>query len=233
MCQCRQREKLDLFRRITAAGCPIDVDLREPATSEDLIITQKAEANLFAMGPRGACLSIYMLLASAKGQITVAELGDVIAPWGPLAVTWLDTPSAPSQKYRPYQLPNGFEFPREDVLNDKIGEEGKTLRRGEHIEGFALGYTATPIPEAFLHGIPVAAEFFVVDVLGREHGGRVEFVVDRLYGGMRKRRASRFYDGLHTPDPRSGPDDCGLPEMPRPRSDRPIAVPDKRGTLDQ
>jgi hypothetical protein len=228
-----QNKKSELFRRIAAAGCPIDVDLQAPATPEDLIIKQKGDADLFAMGRGGACLSIYMLLASAKGQITVAELGDVIAPWGPLAVTWLDTPSASSQKYRPYQLPNGFEFPREDVLNDKVGEEGKTLRRGEHIEGFALGYTATPIPEAYLDGISVAAEFFVVDVLGREHRGRVQFVVDRVYGGMQKRRASRFDDGLHAPDPRSGPDDCGLPEMPRPRSDRPIAVPDKGETLDQ
>jgi hypothetical protein len=49
MCQNQQCKKRDLLRGIVAPGCPIDVDLQEPANTEDLIIMQ-AEANLFAMG---------------------------------------------------------------------------------------------------------------------------------------------------------------------------------------
>lgn len=229
MCRPRQREQWELLCRIAAAGCPIDVDLRTPATSEDLIISQEAEANLFDMGRRGACLSLYILVASARGRITIAEFGDVIAPWAPLRVTWL-SPLPDSSRAYPYVLPNRFEFPRDTVLNDKLGETGKTLQRGQHIEGFALGYTPIPIPEIYVHGSPVDAEFSVFDVLGEEYRSPVKFLVDRLCGGVQQRSA-RTGQGLYGPTERPRPSDVDQLGTSQPGSGEsdPDAQPPGRG----
>jgi hypothetical protein len=60
-----------------------------------------------------------------------------------------------------YVLPNRLEYPREEILNFRIGKTGWRLPY-TRVEGVLCAVSATPIPDEFKHGasIPVGLKFF-------------------------------------------------------------------------
>ncbi len=70
-------------------------------------------------------------------------------------------PTTKSCRGEAYILPNGWEFPREDMLNFRFGKTGWRLPLTP-IEGWLCAYSATPIPPEYKHNavIEVRIEFF-------------------------------------------------------------------------
>jgi len=208
MCQCGTREKQDVLRRIKATGCPIELEVPTVEARGELTISQTGDASIFDMGDCGAGLSLWMRFAREKpGLITIAEFGDVFAPWGALSAIWLDPRPQSGQPF--YCLPNGFEFPCDDVLNGRLRETGLCLRAGRLAEGFVLGSTQARIPARYSHGCLVEAEFSLRDGLDREFRGQVRLVVDRSTATARRPRRAQPSGGLYAPNerPRKWEDD--------------------------
>ena len=184
------REKREILRRLKAAGCPIEVDVPPLEFQAEVTIIQTADAYLFDMGNRGIGIALCVRLAREKpGQITIVEFGDVHLPWRTQGVMWLDR--RPPSSLPVYRLPNGFDFPGDNVLNHRFGEEGLRLRSGRCVEGYVLGTTLGRIPDRHIHGCIVDAEFSVLDALGHEFRGPVRFLVDRSTAPLSQRRSAR------------------------------------------
>jgi len=164
--------------------------------SSELTITQTGEATLFDLGDGGAALSLWMRFArKSPGQLAIAEFADVFLPWGPLSVIWLDP--LPQSGRPSYRLPNGFDFPRDVVLNDRLDGNGLCVRSGRFVEGFVLGATDTQIPAQCSTGYFVDAEFSVLDGTGRDFRGEVQLVVDRSTATGTRPRPARLGGGLY------------------------------------
>lgn len=201
VCHCNSRSKQELFRRIKASGCPIEVDIPADDLSRELTITQTGEATLFDLGDGGTALSLWMRFGrKIPGQLAIAEFADVFLPWGPLSVIWLDP--LPQTGWPTYRLPNGFDFPRDDVLNDRLGGNGLCVRSGRFVEGFVLGSTETRIPARYSTGDFLDAEFAVLDGTGRDFRGEVQLVVDRSTATATRPRPARSGGGLYAPNER-------------------------------
>lgn len=196
MCHCNSRSKQELFRRIKASGCPIEVDVPADDLSSELTITQTGEATIFDLGDGGAALSLWMRFArKSPGQLAIAEFADVFLPWGPLSVIWLDP--LPESGWPSYRLPNGFDFPRDVVLNDRLGGIGLCVRSGRFVEGFVLGSTEQRIPARCNAGYLLGAEFSVLDGTGRDFRGEVQLIVDRSTATATRPRPTRSGGGLY------------------------------------
>jgi hypothetical protein len=204
MCSCSAREKQELLRRIKAAGCPIEVDVPIVEARGEVTIRQTGDARLIDLGDRGTGVVLWVrFVRENPGQITIVEFGDVFAPWGELSTIWLDPlEDSPRPSYR---LSNGFDFPRDSVLNDRLGDRGLCLRQGRLVEGYVLGSTKMPIPARYLHDCVLDVDFSVLDVAGREFRGQVRFAVDRSAPTL-SRRPVRSGDGLYAPDKRPQPE---------------------------
>lgn len=209
MCHRKEAERQNILRRIRAAGCPIELDVPPVDPRNELRVFQAGEAYLFDLGTAGTALVLWMRLARERsGQISIVEFGDVIVPWGQLSASWLDPLPEPSRS--DYQLRNGFVFPRTLVLNDRLGESGLRVRSGQFLEGYALGSTKMQIPERYTHGSLLEGEFSVLDGIGREFRGEVQFVVDRRAQPIRRDRSVRRGGGLYAPNERPPQSGSGL-----------------------
>jgi hypothetical protein len=196
MCNCNARSRERIFRRIKAAHCPIEVDVPPDDSRRELTIVQTGEATLFDMGARGTALSLWVRFAREKpGQLAIAEFADMCLPSGPLSVIWLDP--LPQSGCPSYRLPNGFEFPRDVVLNDRLGGNGLCVRSGRFVEGFVLGSTETRIPAKCSTRYPLDAQFSVLDGTGRDFCGEVQLVVDRSTATATRPRPARSGGGLY------------------------------------
>lgn len=144
------REKCEILSRIRAAGCPTEIEAPILASKAEVAIIQTDGAYLFDTGARGIGIALWVRLARERpGQITVAEFGDIYLPWRTLGVMWLGWP--PQSCLPLYRLPNGFDFPADDVLNHRLDKVGLRLRRGQFVEGYILGTTVGRIPERHIH----------------------------------------------------------------------------------
>jgi len=209
-------DKYEILRRIKAAGCPIEVDVSPLESQAEIRIIQRGDAYLFDMGNRGVGIALWVRLARENpGQITITEFGDVYLPWGTQGVLWLDR--RPPSSSPVYSLPNGFAFPGETVLNHRFGEEGLRLRSGRSVEGYILGASLGRIPEQYIHGSIVDAEFSVLDALGREFRGPVRLLVDRSTVPLNQRRSARPVVG----DPREWPAELAVEPPEEPKLDKP------------
>jgi hypothetical protein len=85
------------------------------------------------------------------------------------------------------------------VLNDCLGESGLRVRSGQFFEGYALGSTKTK-SQAVIHGSLLEGEFSVLDGMGREFAGEVQFLVDRRAQPIRRGRSVRPGEGLYAPN---------------------------------
>jgi hypothetical protein len=200
MCNCNARSREQIFRQIKAAHCPIEVDVPDDSRRE-LTIVQTGEATIFDLGDGGTALSLWVRFAREKpGQLAIAEFADVFFPWGPLSLIWLDP--LPQSGWATYRLPNGFDFPRDVVLNDRLGGNGLCVRSGRFVEGFVLGSTQTRIPARCTTGYFLDAEFSVLDGKGRDFRGEVKLVVDRSTATATRPRPARSGGGLYAPNER-------------------------------
>jgi hypothetical protein len=152
--------------------------------------------DLMAIGGTGLMLDITMTHDLPR-PVTICRF-DCRLPWD-LSTIWLTDPHEldPGQEY--YRMPNGYEFPRNAVLNHRIRSRGK-LTRGQVWEGLLLGWGQQPIPRAYLHGMSTIASISIVDQLDEWHSAMIQVWVDRSAHVMQNPVAKCVGEGLFARD---------------------------------
>jgi hypothetical protein len=140
-----------------------------PASVLELTNSQPSEALVEQCASPTECLALdladqgtlFMLWLSVAGGRPGVRFHDFhfVPPWPDKEFQTL--PTTESCRGEAYVLPNGWEFPREDVLNFCFGKTGWRLPLTP-VEGWLCAYSATPIPPEYKHGavIEVRIEFF-------------------------------------------------------------------------
>ncbi len=140
-----------------------------PASVHELTNSQPSEALVEQCAFPTECLALDLVdqgtlfmpwLSVAAGR-PGARLYDFrfVPPWPNNEFQTLTTTE--SCRGEAYVLPNGWEFPREDILNFRFGKTGWRLPLTP-VEGWLCAYSATPIPPEYKYGafIDLRIEFF-------------------------------------------------------------------------
>ena len=180
-------EKLEqraLWRRISAAGCPLDeIEDAEPG----LLIRQNDESEMFVLGPGGTCCVLDVQIVNGAKTAISASGFEIRLPWGGEDFIWPTDPHEQNSKQEIYRLPFGWEFPRDQVLNHRTYKQGK-LKFGDWMNGFLLCWGTQAIPVRYKHSTRVSAELAVIDQFGNAHPASIELPVNRLTQTVPKRR---------------------------------------------
>jgi hypothetical protein len=179
----RRPDQQSLFRRVVAAGCPLDFDIPEARQLGGVLVEQHGEAHLFELQPGGTAIVIDLWIGRKEpGEVRIERFGELRGPWGSWIPDWLRPLPAGENVYR---LANDFVCERELVLNERLDESGIILRRGHHVEGLLLGHALETIPAALRHGELVEAEFSMRDFFGYASSAAVRFMVNRSQSAAR------------------------------------------------
>ena len=117
-----------------------------------------------------------------------------------------------------YRPAKGLEFDRDNVLNHRIMDGGLRLRRGELVEGLLIATGAAPLPEGYVHGMPVEVELLLADQFDEVHSAKVELRADHGIGGKRvdlRKPNTSLFERQHTM-PLSGESNDAARRTPHP-----------------
>jgi hypothetical protein len=140
-----------------------------PVSGHELTNSQHSEALVEQCAFPTECLALdlgdqgtlFMPWLSVAGGRPGALLHDFrfVPPWPDEEFQTLSTTE--SCRGAAYVLPNGWEFPREDILNFRFRKTGWRLPLTP-VEGWLCAYSATPIPPEYKYGavIEVRIDFF-------------------------------------------------------------------------
>jgi hypothetical protein len=137
------------------------------------------ETSVFDLDPVGTGYMAWISLTVVDGPFAIAGFC-LRLPWPIGAVVWLSDPAdgnGPSYAYRfPGRQANVF--PRDSVINHHADAQ-RSLRRGQRIEGFLLGYGSEPIPTTYKHGDHVLGNVAVYDQFDEQYSAETDFCLDR------------------------------------------------------
>jgi len=200
---------VEVATRMRDAGVRLDLG----AFDKDLIVQQDREpgANLVAQcylistHMVGTVTTHVKVIWNGSGPFMLCGF-QLRLPWKYGPVMLLPDPADPS-------APQIYKFSDHDAARfDKsqvIVQSGKTLRRGQFIEGFLLAIDDDPIPPEIRQGERITASLTIVDQFGEEHSNDLVLWADRSAEWRPKPAApkprKRLSDG---PDKRFG-------ELPR------------------
>lgn len=169
---------LALLQRLLAAGCPMPLQAdHEP--SSDLTI-EVSKSKLAVAYDRRASSEYVFPVRITNHSYARLEVHKFRAdmPYK-RRVFLLADPHPYSPELKGYRLESGRFFPRDEVLNHRVGECGG-LGPGESMEGVLLGLQIfCRIPFDYLHGKSVSGTISVVDQFGRKYPSDIEVRVDR------------------------------------------------------
>ena len=144
----------------------------------------------------GYILDVGEILNRRSTTIYLRDL-ELELPWEDPGFCWLPDPGtqnynakAPGKKLKgmrmqpttpQYCFPcsDGLEFPRDQVLNHHLAENGKLTRRPMHGLLLAIGGR---MPDSLRHGSLLEASLILRDVEGNAYRHRVSFWIDRTSG---------------------------------------------------
>jgi hypothetical protein len=197
-------DRLDLARRIRAAGRPIFISEDDGEARcipcDGLRVRQTGgvveSRAIDCCG--GTAFVIYLVITIKLPKLAIAHFG-LELPWKQPYFYWLEDPlqiDGASRRYRfgGRDLP---EFDREQVINHHA-DVTRILSPGDSLKGFLLGYGFESIPEEFRHGMMIPGFVIVYDQLGRDHRSPVELQAVRSHTPPRVLRRSTLLDH---PDP--------------------------------
>lgn len=165
----------NLAQRMRVVGVPLDRDEFE----ERLIVHQDPHVGSVALRyliDLYTTIQLYVVIAS-NSRIPLRLCGvQVSLLWTNIPVELLQDPADPfaPQTYRfPGQTSGGFD------KSDIIVQSGKTLTRGQSVEGFLLGYDADPIPQSIRHGSEVPVVLTIEDQFRGTYNKELFAKIDR------------------------------------------------------
>jgi hypothetical protein len=150
---------------------------------EALIITQGEGLGENSIASRYLCRHFISLIIIVYIKIVGNSTVPLTLCSFQLNLLWKDSPASllpdPADLFAPltYRFPgqSGEQFDRSDV----IVQSGKTLRRGQSVEGFLLAYDGDPIPNTFRHGSNVPVVLNIADQFGGIYSKELSLRADR------------------------------------------------------
>ena len=143
-------------------------------------------------GRGGTALTLSLDIIS-KRRVVIRSLGLKFL-WDPGSeLIVLSDPKNRNSLETCYVLPNGDEFPRQQVLNHLL-EDGCVLQRESLIQGSLLGYSLSSMPPEFRYGKIVGVEMVLLDTSGHAH--RQELLAMVFRDPASSVKASRKKSGL-------------------------------------
>jgi hypothetical protein len=199
MCRNSNALDLDLARRMRTAGVPMDAG----AFAEALVVRQEG-------GPFANSVALSYLTTTQIGTIIILHIKmigniettfvlsgvELYLPWKDTPINLLPDPADPS-------APEIYKFGRYNASQyDKsqvIFQSGKTLRRGQPLEGYLLAVDPEPVPSEIRHRTDVTAKLTIFDQFDQGYSYDVVLRVDRSVEWGPKpvapKRRSRLFDG--------------------------------------
>jgi hypothetical protein len=183
--QDRTYDRLDLARRIRAAGRPIYIaedDASAPSIPCDALSVRQTGGVMESRAiDCSSCTAfiIYLLITPKQPAFAISAFG-LEVPWRTDYFHWLEDPLqlvGPSRNYR-FHLRDVPEFEREHVINH-YADPTRVLSSGHSLKGFLLAVGSDPMPEQFRHGMMVPAFVIVYDQWWHDHRSPVELQVMR------------------------------------------------------
>jgi hypothetical protein len=195
-----------MARRLMEAGCPLDPEVEHQVreAQQDLEIHQsgtRIQTWMFDLKSGGMGLVLSCGIFNRAVRNLHVQQFRVRLPWDDPNFDWLEDPHHKSPREEFYEFPRSYEFPRDVVLNHRIGCQGLLIPPGAVLDGYLLGAGLMPIPEQYVHRQGMNIHLEVFDSGGREYGGEFQVVVDREWKMARAKqvRASKCTGRLVTP----------------------------------
>src|SRR5215469_10170833 len=147
-------ERYETWRQLEEAGIPLEPQQHRagfyPEYTDDLITIEQTNGLLCNIvspcfnGRGGTALTLSLDIIS-KRRVVIRSLGLKFL-WDPGSeLIVLSDPKNRNSLETCYVLPNGDEFPRQQVLNHLL-EDGCVLQRESLIQGSLLGYSLSSMP---------------------------------------------------------------------------------------
>jgi len=181
------RKKLEITRRIQGAGylCEIDTALRFNLPK---LTIENNPFNSFAFNYCGGMGVILELRITSDRAVHIQDFGDLELLERPCNVDWWV-----NEESIFYSFHGGPEYPRDAVLNHRIGKHG-TVKPGEPLEGVLLGYSATRIPSQYSHGLRLPLMLSILDGSDNPHPAQLLVQVDdNLCSKIRRQSRGSLY----------------------------------------
>jgi hypothetical protein len=100
-----------------------------------------------------------------------------------LCLPWKNTPASLLQDPADSNAPAIYKFPRYNASqydrSEVIFQSGKTLRRGQLLEGYLLAVDPEPVPSEIRHGTDITAKLTIFDQFDAEHSSDLILRADR------------------------------------------------------
>jgi hypothetical protein len=211
MCKVQGERDINLAHRMQAVGVPLKLEEFE----ECLTVHQDKQPLVNSIASRyltrtylGITITIYITIVS-NSRIPLALRGlRVWLPWADIPVVLLQDPADPfaPEIYRfPGETSGGFH------RSELIPQSGKTLTRGQPVEGFLLGTHGDPIPRSFRHGDEIPVVLVIEDQFGETYSRELFVMVDRSTEWRPKPKPPRLRRSLF--DKPDGPEREAQPEV--------------------
>jgi hypothetical protein len=151
---------------------------------------------------------ILELRITSNRSARIQDFGDLELLGNPCNVVWWA-----SEGSNFYKFDRGPEYPRDVVLNHRIGV---VVKPGQPLEGVLLGYSATCIPSQYTHAFKLPLMLSILDGFDTSHSAQLHVQVDEhLCSKIRRRSRRPLYgpysgnkvdlaDQLRTPPPKRG-----------------------------
>jgi len=201
----KSRKKMDIMRRIQAAGYLPEIDsvLRDNLPN---ITIENNPMHSLAFDYLGAMGVILELKITSDREVLIQDFGDLELLGRPCGVNWWT-----NEKSYVYQFNGGPEYSRDVVLNHRVGA---VVKPGRPMEGVLLGYSRIRIPSQYSHGLILPLILSIVDEFDNSHTAHLVVQVDEslrvkarqpnrgsLYAPRLNKKPDRF-DGVETLVPR-------------------------------
>jgi hypothetical protein len=181
MARNQNSDQLAHARRLSALGCPLDLDFFQ-AAQNGLRIKQVGgviESQIFEIESYGiGCMLNLEIVNCASRPIYLRDF-EIELPWIDRPFCLLSDPrdrDETSQSYRFHGTK--IEFPRNVVLNWLVPSSTR-FAKGRLVAGLVLGQDPEPIPDRYKHGQSVQAMFSIVDQFRDRHSKSVILYIDR------------------------------------------------------
>jgi hypothetical protein len=168
-----------LAHRMKAVGVPLELDEFEERLTvyvDRLPFVNCIASRYLARTYLGTTIQAYITIVSNSGVPLALRGLRVWLPWTDVPVVLLQDPAdpfAPEIYTFPGQTSGGFH--RSDV----IPQSGKTLTRGQVLEGFLLGSHSDPIPRSLRHGTELPIVLVIEDQFEETYSRELFLTVDR------------------------------------------------------
>jgi hypothetical protein len=202
-------KKIEIIRRIQAAGY-----LREFGTAADLNLPRLTinmnPFHSFVFDYCGGMGVILELRITSNRIMRIQDFGDLELLGKKCNVDWIL-----NEEHNVYRFSPGPEYPRDVVLNHRIGKCG-TVNPGEPLEGVLLGYSATRIPSQYSHGFRLPLMLSILDGFDNPHTAQLFVQVDEhLCAKIRRPRQSSLRGPCSHSAPGWNGDGLGVNPPPR------------------